>query len=101
MDFKPLATIDEIPEGCGRCFEMEGREIAVFRLKGEFYAISNVCPHQGGPLAEGRIEGDTVTCPWHHWHFNIKTGISPVNPKLKIQSYPLKQQEDQLFIAIL
>ncbi len=100
MAFIPVATIDEIPEGKGKCIEVGGREIAIFCMGGDLYAISNVCPHQGGPLAEGKFEGDMVVCPWHQWRFNIKTGRSPVSPKLKIETYPIKREDNRIMIAL-
>ncbi len=100
MAFIPVATIDEIPEGGGKCIEVGGREIALFCMGGHFYATSNVCPHQGGPLAEGKIEGEMVVCPWHQWRFNIKTGVSFASPKLKIEIYPVRREGNQIMIAI-
>ena len=63
--------------------EVNGTEIALFNLQGNFYAINNTCPHRGGPLSEGEIEGEQVTCPWHGAIFNIKSGevLGPPAPK--------------------
>ncbi len=86
------------------------RSIGVFNLKGEFFAILNICPHQLAPLAEGKIrgycppgevgafkyerEGEIIRCPWHGWEFDIKTGKSIFNPhKVKTASYPVKVRE--------
>ncbi len=64
----------EIAPGTAKQVEAGGKKIAVFNLNGEFYAIDDTCPHRGGPLSEGSIEGDSVACPWHAANFNIKTG---------------------------
>ena len=53
---------------------IEDREIALFNIDGKLYAIDNICPHQGGPLSEGYVEGATVTCPWHAWCFKLDDG---------------------------
>lgn len=50
------------------------KPMALFNVGGEFHAINNVCPHRGGPLAEGRLEGHIITCPWHGWTFDVRTG---------------------------
>jgi nitrite reductase/ring-hydroxylating ferredoxin subunit len=69
-----VSTVEAIPPGTARAFAVGAREIAVFNIDGRFYAIENVCPHQGGPLAEGWIEGCIVTCPWHGWCFDVTSG---------------------------
>lgn len=72
--FIKVAERSEIAEGTGKCIEVEGKQIALFHLGDEFYAIDDTCTHRGGPLSEGSIEGDEVECPWHRAHFNIKSG---------------------------
>ena len=100
MPFIPVAKIEEVPPGSAKCIETGRAEIALFRLGEDFYAISNVCPHQGGPLAEGEVDGDCVICPWHSWRFNIKDGTSPLSPKLKIKTYSVRCEGDQVLISI-
>jgi nitrite reductase (NADH) small subunit len=72
--FVPVALVSEIPVGTARPYIVGDREVAVFNVDGTFYAIENGCPHQGGPLAEGWIEGNVVTCPWHAWCFDVTDG---------------------------
>jgi NAD(P)H-dependent nitrite reductase small subunit len=72
--FVKVATRSEIPEQSGKCVEVEGRRIAIFKLGGDFFAIDDECTHSGGPLSEGTIEGEEIECPWHQGRFNIKTG---------------------------
>ncbi len=74
MPFVPITTTADIPEGEAKAFVVGDREIALFHVAGSYYAIENACPHQGGPLAEGFIEGTIVTCPWHAWCFDVTTG---------------------------
>lgn len=72
---RKLARCEDIPPGKKMIANLEdGREIAIFNCDGEFYALDNVCPHMGGPLGEGEMEGCMVVCPWHGWQFNIKDG---------------------------
>lgn len=72
--FVAVASTSEIPPGEAKAFIVGDREIGVFNVDGTFYAIENTCPHQGGPLADGWIEGCVVTCPWHSWSFDLRTG---------------------------
>lgn len=72
--FVKLTTLDAIPPGTAREFEYEDRVIAVFHHEGQLFAMDGLCPHQGGPLAEGEVVGNVVTCPWHGWQFDLRTG---------------------------
>lgn len=73
-DLIEVARVGDIAPGEGKLVEADGKEIALFNCDGEYYAIDNDCTHVGGPLCEGELYGDTVTCPWHGAEFNIKTG---------------------------
>jgi nitrite reductase/ring-hydroxylating ferredoxin subunit len=63
--FIKVATTDEIGEQPVKSVEVDGRKITLFDVQGEIFALSDTCPHRGGPLSEGESEGTTVTCPWH------------------------------------
>lgn len=99
-----VATVGEIPPGERRIVEVAGRSIGVFNVRGEFFALRNRCPHQGGPLCKGPIggfvtssepgdyrltrHGEILRCPWHSWEFDIRTGQSWFDPKrVRVRSY--------------
>jgi 3-phenylpropionate/trans-cinnamate dioxygenase ferredoxin subunit len=99
-----VGTVDEIPPGSRKIVELAGRSIGVFNIDGHFYALRNQCPHQGGPLCEGKLSGliqaarpgqyqysrpeEILRCPWHGWEFDIKTGQSWVDPaKTRVRRY--------------
>jgi 3-phenylpropionate/trans-cinnamate dioxygenase ferredoxin component len=65
---------DEIAPGTCKLGYLEGKQVAIFNLDGKLYATQAECTHRGGPLCEGAIWGDIVTCPWHGSKFNIRTG---------------------------
>ncbi|HZO93992.1 MAG TPA: Rieske 2Fe-2S domain-containing protein [Candidatus Baltobacteraceae bacterium] len=73
-EFVTVAHVGDIAPGTGKAFVVGEREIALFNVDGTFYALDNTCPHQGGPLAEGWLDGTTVTCPWHAWTFKLSDG---------------------------
>ncbi len=73
-DFVTVARTADVASGTAKAVVVGGREIALFNVGGCFYALDNTCPHQGGPLAEGWIEGTHVTCPWHAWTFKLEDG---------------------------
>lgn len=70
-----------IPIGEGRCVEMGGRQIAIFHLREGFFAAENRCPHRGGPLADGIVNGTIVVCPLHAWKFDLIRGNSTNHPE--------------------
>ena len=73
-DFVKVAGTAEVTPGTGVAAEVNGQAIAVFNVGGTYCAIDNTCIHRGGPLGEGELEGDTVTCPWHFTVFCLRTG---------------------------
>lgn len=75
----------------GKLVNAGGQKIALFKVGEDYYAIENTCPHAGGPLAEGAVEGEVVTCPWHGSRFNIKTGALLAPPaKQGVKSFPVR-----------
>ncbi len=72
--FVKVCSVHEIPAGTAKMIKVEGKPIAIFNLKGNFYATDDTCPHEGGPLSDGSIEGESVSCPWHGATFHIKSG---------------------------
>lgn len=89
-DFVTVARVGEILDGEGRAFEVEGRMIAVFRVGEEHYAMDDFCPHQGASLAGGTIDECAIACPWHHWRFSIRDGGWLDNPKIKVETFPVR-----------
>jgi 3-phenylpropionate/trans-cinnamate dioxygenase ferredoxin subunit len=100
-DLIEVARIGEIAPGEGKLVEADGKEIALFNCDGEYYAIDNDCTHVGGPLCEGELDGDTVTCPWHGAEFNIRTGEVLAPPaEENVNSYKVHVEGDVIKIEI-
>lgn len=78
----------------------DGTQVAVFNVNGEFCAINNICPHRGGPLGEGDLEGTLATCPWHGWQFDVKTGQSPVNPAASVKTFPCRVEGADVVVEV-
>ncbi len=100
MPYIPVGKLNDIPFKSGLVVEIGKFEIALFRLNDTVYATSNVCPHQGAGLADGELEGEEIYCPWHRWCFNIKDGVSPLNPKLKVKTYPVKMDGEEISLLL-
>ena len=73
-DFVKVASLSEVVPGSAKAVEVGDKTIALFNVDGTVFALDNTCLHQGGPLGEGMLEGDVVTCPWHMWEYNVRTG---------------------------
>ena len=85
----------------GRLVEVEGRRIALFSVGGSYYAIDDVCPHRGGPLSEGPLSGDVVTCPLHGSRFNVKTGAVTAPPAQQgVKTFPVRVTGDDVEVGI-
>lgn len=97
-DFVKVATMDEIPTDTGKKVEIDGVEIALYQCEGQVYAISNVCPHAGGPMSQGGIHGELAMCPWHGWEFNVKTGLCDFNPQFKLSTFEVKVDGKDVYV---
>ena len=96
-----VAKVGEIKQGERKIVNVNGEIIAVFNIADKYYAIENVCPHQGGPVGEGELrDGDTVACPLHEWTFNIKTGASPEFPGIRVKTFPVKIEGGEVKVVI-
>ena len=88
-----LAHSEAIDEGSAIEVVADGQILAIFRLEGSLYALDGMCAHQGGPIAQGTIEGGCVTCPWHGWQYELKTGIQTINRQPLQKTYEVREQD--------
>ena len=98
--YQTVARVGEIPEGQGRSFEVQGRPIAVFLDRGAYYALDDVCPHQGFPLNDGTVCDRTVTCLSHDWRFELADGSWTENPQVRVATYPVRVAGDEIQVAV-
>jgi ferredoxin-nitrite reductase len=92
--YRPDLRLEEIPEGAGRAAMVDGVEVAIFRYKGQFCALENSCPHAGGSLAEGALEGEEVVCPLHGYKFNIRTGTCSTERRLRAKTFQVILEDE-------
>src|SRR3712207_336886 len=107
-----VGTVDEIPPGGRKVVEVAGRSIGVFNIGGEFFALRNRCPHQGGPVCLGRLggfvtgsapgeydysrAGEILQCPWHGGEFDLRTGQSWFDPaRTRVARYQVTVEPDE------
>lgn len=113
-----VAGVEEIPEGKHIVVNVNGREIGVFNVRGQYYALPNVCIHQNGPLCRGAVsgtlrasaetgwkrewvhDGEIIVCPWHALEFNITTGQCLAHPRRRLPTYGVSVKDDQIIVEI-
>jgi nitrite reductase (NADH) small subunit len=95
-----VAKVAEIPAGTIREFQVEGKAMAVANVGGKFHAINNTCLHRGGPLGQGVLEGNVVTCPWHGWQYNVTNGKVVQNPAVGVDCYALEVKGEDIFVSL-
>jgi len=95
-----VASVGEVEAGQGRVVEAEGQTLALFNVDGVFYAMDNACAHRGGPLGEGDLDGTIVTCPWHAWRWDVKSGANVNNPALRVACFPVVVENGAVFVEL-
>lgn len=96
----PVCHLDDLPLGRGREFIVEDRVVALFRTEAGVFAVDGICPHAGGPLAQGMVRRGVVTCPWHGWQYNVQTGHHQLNPRLCVQTFAVTVIEDAIYVNV-
>lgn len=80
---------------------VDGRHVALFRLGDEFHAIDNLCLHKAGPLCEGEIDDSgVVTCPWHGWSYEIRTGTLVQDPRVGVSRHEVRIDGDMIAVRL-
>jgi len=97
-EFIKVAEIKEIPEGSSKLICLGKKSIALFNIDGKIYAIHNICPHEGGPLNEGTLDGCQVICPWHGIPFDVRTGHSTSDEGFGVSVFETKIEEKDVFL---
>ncbi len=95
-----VADVADFPLGSAREVVAEGKVIALFHTAEGFFALDGLCPHQGGPLGKGKLEGCVVTCPWHGFQFDVRTGQHQVSANLVHPRFPAKVEGEQVWVDI-
>lgn len=97
--FVRIASKSELPPGSGKTFQVGGKSVAVFNAGGEFLAVDDRCAHMGGPLGEGSLEGCIVTCPWHGWKYDLKTGRAD-RGAARVAPHPVRLEGDDVLVSL-
>lgn len=102
MPFVELITVDRCRAGAGTFVEHDGLDLAVFISadRDRVIVLDNTCPHAGGNLAAGTLDGHIVSCPWHHWKFDVRTGTCVDAPRARVRRYNAELRRGVVFVDL-
>ncbi|MBF0381047.1 MAG: nitrite reductase small subunit NirD [Magnetococcales bacterium] len=97
-----IGRIEDIPRQGSRVVKTESSgDIAIFRtVSDSIYALNNKCPHKGGPISEGIVHGEQITCPLHNWTFDLATGEATGADKGATGHYPIKIEDGEIYLSL-
>lgn len=99
-EFVDLFSTADLPVGRVKACVVDGRTIAVYHTQSGFFATDNTCPHRGGPLAEGDLIGEEITCPWHLWGFDVATGLCAGNREISVATHETRVEGDRVMVRL-
>ena len=99
-EFVKTAKRSDLKPGEARVVECAGRTLALCQVEDKYYALDNTCLHRGGPIGEGFIDGNTVTCPWHGWQYDVATGEMKMNSAMKLSTFETKLEGDDILVKV-
>jgi len=99
-EFVKVASLSELPHGSAKAVEVAGKAVALYNLGGEVYATENTCPHRGGPLGEGDLAAQVITCPWHGFQYDVKTGTCLTNAALSLGCHKVRLEGDSILVEV-
>jgi len=101
IEYFEIVPASELPAGERLFVEIEGKQIVIFNIAGQFFSIADVCSHDDGPVGEGDIEGYNITCPRHGAEFDVRTGkVTQMPAVVDIPAYPVQVRDGTIFIGI-
>jgi nitrite reductase/ring-hydroxylating ferredoxin subunit len=95
-----VASVDDVPDTGGLAAVVEGRALALFRVDGRIVAFQGACAHRGGPLALGDVRGTLLTCPWHWWRYDLRTGRRVDDPGVCLERFPVEVEHGRVVVTV-
>ncbi len=98
MALQKVCELAELVDGAGREFIVGEQIIALFRTADRVYAVDGMCAHQGGPLAQGTVDAHCVTCPWHGWQYDVRSGQNMLTGKRMLNCFTVEIRGDEVWL---
>ncbi len=100
MPFVTVARVDDFPPGTARPVRAGEEEIALVRVGDDFYATEHACIHLKGPLGRGRVDGCVLTCPWHGWQYDVRTGANLFDRAIRLKTYDVRVEDGEVRVSV-
>jgi nitrite reductase/ring-hydroxylating ferredoxin subunit len=100
VPFVTVARVDELPPGTLTHVRANDEEIALANVEGELYAVQGHCLHLQGPLGEGRLEDSVLTCPWHGWQYDIRTGLNEFDHAIRLRTFEVRVEDGEVKVDV-
>jgi len=95
-----VAKVTDVPVGQGLVVQAGDRSLALFNVDGAYHVIDNACPHRGGPMGDGDLDGRLAICPWHGWRWDVTTGANANNPAVKIACFATRVVDGDVLVEL-
>ena len=100
MAYQLACRLDELTPGIGKELLVEGRVVAVFLVDNVVHAVDGICAHQGGPISQGAVDAHCVTCPWHGWQYDIRTGTNLLTRRQMLDCFAVEVRDGEVWIDV-
>ncbi|MGA8030408.1 MAG: Rieske 2Fe-2S domain-containing protein [Bryobacteraceae bacterium] len=100
MPLVKVKALSELPPGAVAEVDVGGATYAICNVDGDVHCVEGTCPHAGGPLGEGNLDGNYLVCPWHGWEYDCRTGLNNFDEDVRIQTYPTVVQDGNILIDV-
>ena len=97
---RTVARVEDLPSGTATVVEADETEVALFHCEDGFYATQAHCLHLGGPVGRGKLEGCVVSCPWHGWQYDVRTGENEFDHALKLETYEVVVEDGEVKVVL-
>lgn len=98
MAFVKVSALSSLSRGSVTQVEASEQPYAICNVDGQVYALSGTCPHAGGPLGEGTLQGAVVVCPWHGFEFDCRTGENDMDPTMRVERFAVRVEGDNILL---
>jgi nitrite reductase (NADH) small subunit/3-phenylpropionate/trans-cinnamate dioxygenase ferredoxin subunit len=95
-----VSRAEDVPPGTARVVKAGERELALFNVDGDFYVTQGHCLHLKGPLGDGELEGPVVTCPWHGYQYDVRTGENEFDRALQLETFEVVVEDGEIKVVL-
>ena len=100
MPLVKVAELAAFPAGSVAEVTTDGGVFAVCNVEGAVFCVEGTCPHAGGPLGQGTLNGDFLVCPWHGWEFDCRTGVNDFDEDVQLKTFPVSIENQQIMVDL-